>query len=299
MAAGMGSRYGGLKQIDPVTREGEIIIDFSLYDAMLAGFSDIVFIIKKEIEEDVRALIDGRAGRHLNIEYAFQEKEDIPEGFVVPDGRVKPWGTTHALLAAKGLLDCPFAVINADDYYGQRAYRIIYDRLEANERKGESQKFTMVGYILENTITENGSVARGVCEIGEDGKLLAVNERTRIEKMDGGIAYSEDCGGTWTPLDPKSIVSMNLWGLTPAFLEAAERDFPAFLEKALSGPNVLKAEYLLPIKVDEMLKSKEAEVDVLYTDEVWYGVTYREDKEKVSEAFQALKDEGLYPEKLW
>jgi hypothetical protein len=299
MAAGMGSRYGGLKQIDPVTREGEIIIDFSLYDAMLAGFSDVVFIIKKEIEEEVRALIDERAGKHLNIEYAFQEKEDLPAGFSVPDGRVKPWGTAHALLAAKDLLDGPFAVINADDYYGQSAYRIIYDKLEANERKGEDRKFTMVGYILENTITENGSVARGVCEIDKDGCLFEINERTRIEKRNGGIEYSEDCGDSWTRLDPKSIVSMNLWGLTPVFLEAAERDFPAFLKKALSGPNALKAEYLLPIKVDEMLKSGEAEVEVLHTDEVWYGVTYRKDKQKVAEAFQALKDKGLYPEKLW
>ena len=309
MAAGMGSRYGGLKQIEPVSDEGEIIIDFTLYDAMLAGFEDVIFIIKKEIEADVRAHIDGGAGKHLNIHYAFQELTDLPPGFSVPEGRVKPWGTCHAILAARDLIEGNFAVVNADDYYGPGAISLIYDDLEKaadyvplDSKRGGSGKFydySLVGYRLANTLTENGYVARGVCRMAPDGTLAGVDERLKIGwKNDGSGVEYEDEEGKWHDVPEDATVSMNLWGFTPSLLREMEEGFPEFLEKALAQ-NPLKGEYLLPRKVDELVRAGKAKVRVLPTDERWFGVTYREDLAGVKAQVRSMKDKGLYPERLW
>ncbi|MCL2493059.1 MAG: sugar phosphate nucleotidyltransferase [Clostridiales bacterium] len=297
MAAGMGSRYGGLKQIEPVTGEGEIIIDFTLYDAMLAGFEDVVFIIKKEIEADIRARVDGGAGKHLNIRYAFQELSDLPPGFSVPEGRVKPWGTCHAILAARDLIEGNFAVVNADDYYGSGALPLVFGALE-KARDEDKYDYSLAGYRLANTLTENGYVARGVCRLAPDGTLAGVDERLKIgwEKDGDGVEYEE--GGEWHDVAPDATVSMNLWGFTPSLLREMEEGFPAFLEKTLAE-NPLKGEYLLPRKVDELIRTGKARVRVLPTDERWFGVTYKEDLAGVRDAMRAMKDRGLYPERLW
>ena len=297
MAAGMGSRYGGLKQIDPVSDQGEIILDFSLYDAMMAGFEKVIFIIKEENEADFRALIDERAGRHLQIAYAFQKLTDIPAGYQVPADRVKPWGTCHAVLSARDLIDGPFAVINADDYYGPSAFHSVFDFLEKAEDK-EKYRYCMVGYRLENTITENGYVSRGICSVGNDGYLQGIVERTRIMRRDKGIAYSEDEGKSWRPLAADMPVSMNFWGFTRSFMDEMANRFPAFLEQTLAE-NPLKGEYFLPGVVDQLLQEQKAAVQVLPSADKWYGVTYKEDKQSVVDALQAMKDRGLYPEKLW
>lgn len=297
MAAGMGSRYGGLKQIDPISDKGEIILDFSLYDAMMAGFEKVIFIIKKENEADFRALIDERAGKYMEVEYAFQELTDIPQGYQVPAERVKPWGTCHAVLSARKLINGPFAVINADDYYGPDAFQTIYDYLE-QAKDNEKYRYCMVGYQLEKTLTENGHVARGVCEVGENGQLLDIVERTKIMYHDGGIAFTEDDGATWQPLEEGTTVSMNFWGFTESFIREMEARFPAFLDKALVE-NPLKGEYFLPGVVDQLIKEDKATVKVLRSHDKWYGVTYKEDKQSVVDALQSMKDKGLYPEKLW
>lgn len=296
MAAGMGSRYGGLKQIDPISKAGEIILDFSLYDAMMAGFEDVIFIIKKENEEDFRALIDERAGKHLNVSYAFQELDDLPEGYEVPEGRVKPWGTCHAVMSARHLIDGPFAVINADDYYGPGAFQQIYEFLE-NSQDTDKYDFAMVGYLLENTLTENGHVARGVCTVSKDGNLEDIVERTKIMRRDGQIMFTED-EKTWESLPEGTIVSMNFWGFTKSMMDEMIKRFPAFLDKALKE-NPLKGEYFLPGVVDQLLKEGKAQVKVLKSTDKWYGVTYKEDKESVVDAIQSMKDKGLYPEVLW
>lgn len=297
MAAGMGSRYGGLKQIDPISKSGEIILDFSLYDAMMAGFEDVVFIIKKENEEDFRALIDNRSGKHLNVHYAFQELNDLPDGYSVPDYRVKPWGTCHAVLSARKIVKGPFAVINADDYYGPGAFQTMFDFLSKAEDDGK-YNYAMVGYLLEKTLTENGHVARGICEVSEDGKLVDIVERTKIKRIDGEIAFTEDDEKTWQPLAEGTIVSMNFWGFTHSMMEEMENRFPAFLDDAMKT-NPLKGEYFLPGVVDQLLKEDKAQVKVLKSADKWYGVTYKEDKQGVVDAIQAMKDKGLYPEVLW
>ncbi|MDD6043908.1 MAG: sugar phosphate nucleotidyltransferase [Eubacteriaceae bacterium] len=297
MAAGMGSRYGGLKQIDPVSDQGEIILDFSLYDAMMAGFEDVVFIIKKENEADFRALIDERAGKHLNVKYAYQQLDDLPEGYSVPEGRVKPWGTAHAVFSARKAVNGPFAVINADDYYGAGAFQTIYDYLKDAE-DGEKYSYCMVGYQLENTITENGHVARGVCTTDEKGMLQKVVERTKIMRRGEEIQFTEDEGATWTTLPEGTIVSMNFWGFTESFMTELENQFPAFLDKAMAE-NPLKREYFLPGVVDRLIKEGKAEAKVLESHDKWYGVTYKEDKPSVVAALQSMKDKGLYPDKLW
>jgi dTDP-glucose pyrophosphorylase len=296
MAAGMGNRYGGLKQIDPITEQGEIIIDFSLYDAMMAGFEDVVFIIKHEIEEDVRALIDNGAGKHLNIEYAFQELGDLPPGYAVPEGRVKPWGTCQAVLAAKDLLKGNFTVINADDFYGANAFRPMFEEL-LTAKDSDKYGYSMIGYRLANTLTEHGHVSRGVCVIDENGNLAGVDERLKIMWRDGKVEYEEE-DGTWKEVSPDATVSMNFWGFTPSLLREIEEGFPAFLDNALKT-DPLKGEYLLPRKIDEMLKNGKASVKIIPTDERWFGITYREDKEHVTAAIRAMKDRGLYPERLW
>ena len=295
MAAGMGSRYGGLKQIEPVTGQGEIIIDFSLYDAMRAGFEDVVFIIKKEIEADIRARIDEGAGTKMNIMYAFQELSDLPAGYRIPEGRVKPWGTCHAVLAAKKEIKGNFAVINADDFYGGQAFQLIYNELlRAND--GGFYDFSMAGYRLANTLTKHGHVARGVCVVNEEGKLAGVDERLKIMEKDGKIQYEED--EKWHEVDPDSTVSMNFWGFTLSMMKEIEAGFPAFLDEAFQN-NPLKGEYLLPRKVDELIKEGKAEVKILPTEGSWFGITYKEDMEHVRSSVQAMKENGLYPKTLW
>lgn len=295
MAAGMGSRYGGLKQIDPVGRHREIIIDYSLFDAYHAGFRKVVFIIKKEMEQDFKEIIGDRMSKIMQVAYAYQRVDDLPEGYSAPDGRTKPWGTGHAVLACKDLIDAPFAVINADDYYGKEAFRTIYDFL-IKAKEDTAYRYAMVGYILKNTLTENGHVARGVCGV-KNGILQNITERTRIEQRNGGAAYTED-GENWVPVDPDSTVSMNLWGFTPSIMQELEKGFRLFLKDALAT-DPLKKEYFLPTVVDELIQSGKAAVQVLTSHDRWYGVTYRKDKPVVEKAIEALIAEGIYPEKLW
>ncbi len=297
MAAGMGSRYGGLKQIDPVDSQGHIIMDFSIYDAVKAGFEKVIFIIKKENEADFKAAIGDRMSKVIQVEYVFQDLHNLPEGYQVPEGRVKPWGTGHAILSCLGTVDAPFAVINADDYYGSHAFQMIYDYLTTHE-DDEKYRYTMVGYVLENTLTENGHVARGVCVTDENSYLQEINERTHIEKRGQETAYTEDDGATWTVIPEGSTVSMNMWGFTESILVELKNRFAKFLDENLEK-NPLKCEYFLPFVVDELLNEGKATVQVLKSLDKWYGVTYKEDKPVVVAAIQALKDKGLYPEKLW
>lgn len=297
MAAGMGSRYGGLKQIDPVDEYGHIIIDFSIYDAVRAGFEKVVFIIKRENEADFRAAIGDRISKQIEVAYVFQELQNLPEGFSVPEGRVKPWGTGHAVLSCQDVIDGPFAVINADDYYGSRAFQMAYQFLTEYE-DDDKYRYMMVGYQVENTLTENGHVARGVCETDADGYLSDIVERTHIAWHGDGIAYTEDDGQTWTAIPEGSTVSMNMWGFSASILPELRDRFAAFLSANLEK-NPLKCEYFLPFVVDELLKEGKATVQVLKSADRWYGVTYREDKPQVMAAIRALKEQGLYPEKLW
>jgi hypothetical protein len=297
MAAGMGSRYGGLKQIDPIDEFGHIIMDFSIYDAIRAGFRKVVFIIKKENEADFRSAIGDRISRQIETAIVFQDLHNLPEGFEVPEGRVKPWGTGHAVMSCIGEIDGPFAVINADDYYGSHAFQMAYDYLTAHEDDGK-YRYMMVGYHLENTLTDNGHVARGVCVTDEEGYLQKINERTHIEKRPEGTAYTEDDGATWTVIPQGSIVSLNMWGFTASILPELEQRFRVFLQENLSS-NPQKCEYFLPFVVDELLQEGKATVKVTDTPDKWYGVTYKEDKPQVVAAIRALKDQGLYPQKLW
>lgn len=297
MAAGMGSRYGGLKQIDPVDDQGHIIMDFSIYDAKRAGFEKVIFIIKKENEEDFKEAVGRRMEAIMEVEYVYQDLNNLPEGYKLPEGRVKPWGTAHAVLSCIDVVDGPFAVINADDYYGSHAFQVIFDYLSTHE-DNEKYRYTMVGYLLKNTLTDNGHVARGVCDMNEDGELIGIHERTRIEKRDGGAAYTEDDGQTWVPLPVDSIVSMNMWGFTASILKEIRDGFPAFLEEGLKS-NPMKCEYFLPTVVSDLLKADKATAAVLKSTDKWYGVTYKEDKPVVVEAIRKLKESGLYPEKLW
>ena len=300
MAAGMGSRYGGLKQIDPVGSCGEAILDFSLYDAHEAGFETAVIIIKDAIKKDFMSTVGKRLEKcPMEIRYAYQELDKLPAGYAVPEGRTKPWGTSHAILCAKDAIgDAPFAGVNADDYYGKSAYKVIYEFL-ANNEDGEKYSYCMVGYELGKTVTDNGSVARGVCEIDDCGNLSAVTERTKIEKYDGGIHYTEDDGATWTDLTEKTTVSMNLWGFSPSFTGEVEKQFPAFLDKALASGN-LKAEFFLPGTVSTLLEEGKATVKVLHSADKWYGVTYAADKPVVVAALKEMSEQGLYPtEGLW
>lgn len=297
MAAGMGSRFGGLKQIEPVSDKGEIILDFSLYDAVMAGFKKAVFVIKKENEEDFRKLIDDKAGKYIDVEYAFQEIADLPEGYRVPEGRVKPWGTAHAVLAARKIVDGPMAVINADDYYGPGAFQSVYDFLERAEDDSKYH-FCMAGYQIENTLTENGYVSRGVCTASPDGKLTDIVERTRIQWKDDKIVYTEDGAKSFVEIPRGTTVSMNFWGFTPSMMKEMEAGFPAALDKILDE-NPEKGEYFLPMVVDRLIREEKADVKILKSPDRWYGVTYKEDKESVVSALQSMKDKGEYPDKLW
>ena len=295
MAAGMGSRYGGLKQIDPVDQEGHIIMDFSIYDAVRAGFKKVIFIIKKENEQDFRDAIGDRLSDKVEIVYVHQDLNNIPEGFQVPEGRVKPWGTGHAVLSCAGEIDGPFVVINADDYYGTHAFKMAYDFLIQAQEDTVPAQYMMVGYRLENTLTDNGYVSRGVCETDENGYLADINERTHIEKRDGGAAYTEDDGKTWTSLPGETPVSMNMWGFTPEIFGILEKGFAEFVAAQEEGN--LKGEYLLPTIIGDLLKEGKVEVKVLKSHDKWFGVTYKEDKELVVNEVKALVEKGLYPEK--
>lgn len=298
MAAGMGSRYGGLKQIDPIDGDGHIIMDFSVYDAVRAGFEKAIFIIKRENEQAFREAIGDRLSRFIQVSYVFQELDNIPEGFTVPEGRVKPWGTGHAVLSCIDEIDGPFVVINADDYYGVRAFQMAYDFLTDPEAEDAAGRYMMVGYRLENTLTENGYVSRGVCVTDDEGYLRGINERTHIEKRGDGAAYTEDEGASWTELPADAAVSMNMWGFSADILEELKKRFAVFMEENLEK-NPLKCEFFLPFVVDELLEEKKATVKVLKSADKWYGVIYKEDKPMVMAAVQNLKDQGLYPQKLW
>ncbi len=298
MAAGMGSRYGGLKQIDPVGPNGELIIDYSIFDARRAGFDTVVFVIKPELEGAFRAAIGDRLSRYMKVGYAFQELKDLPAGYTVPEGREKPWGTCHAVLAARKLVDGPFAVINADDYYGPEAFQAIYDYLSANPDEGGVYQYAMVGYRLGNTVTENGTVARGVCEEDENGFLCQITERTRIAKDGNNARYTEDGGATWTALAGDTVVSMNLWGFTRSFMDEAKVEFPAFLRRTLVE-DPLKGEYFLPAVVADLIGGGKARVKVLRSGDRWYGVTYPQDKPVVVDALARMTKDGRYPAPLW
>ena len=296
MAAGMGSRYGGCKQLDPVGNHGQLIIDYSIFDARRAGFETVIFVIKPEIEADFKAAIGDRIAKVMEVKYAYQLKEDLPEGHSVPADRTKPWGTAHAALAARELVDGPFAIINADDYYGPAAYQEIYSYLSAHQ-DGELYEYVMVGYLLKNTVSENGTVARGVCEEDGDHYLSRITERTKIEQGPP-LRFTEDDGATWTVLPEDTIVSLNMWGFTKSFLDEAKAGFPAFLDEALEK-NPLKGEYFLPSVVSRLIGEGKARVKVLRSEDKWYGVTYREDKPTVVEAIAEKTRKGLYPDRWW
>ena len=299
MAAGMGSRYGGLKQIDPVGSHGEAILDYSLYDAYEAGFRTAVIVIKEAIREDFMATVGKRLQNcPLEIRYAYQEITKLPEGFDLPEGRVKPWGTGHAVLCASDAVDgAPFAAINADDYYGKEALKKIYTFLE-NARDTDKYTYCMVAYNMGNTVTENGSVARGICQTDANGYLTSVVERTRIEQYEGGIHYIGDDGESWVDVAADTPVSMNMWGFTCSFMEELKAYFPVFLKTDMPK-NPAKAEMFLPTVVSHLINTDKATVKVLRTDDKWYGVTYAADKPVVIAALKALTEEGKYPDGLW
>ena len=296
MAAGMGSRYGGLKQMDPVGGHGEVIMDYSLYDARRAGFEKVIFIIKHSIEKDFKEVIGNHVSKYMDVAYAFQDLDDLPEGYSVPEGREKPWGTCHAILAARHLIDAPFAVINADDYYGKEAFVKLHDFLVSGEDLGREFTMGMAGFILKNTLSDNGTVTRGVSVVDENGLLSQVHETTGIMMgEDGKIKCDLPDVQEW--ISPEDKVSMNMWAAYPEFLEFLAEDFKTFLSEVEEGD--LKKEYLLPNIVDKLLKEGRANVKVLETQDRWFGVTYQEDKEAVQKAFAELIKEGVYPANLW
>ena len=295
MAAGMGSRYGGLKQIDPVGSKGEAILDYSVYDAHQAGFETVVIIIKEAIKNDFMETVGARLkNAPVEIRYAYQELEKLPEGYSIPEGRTKPFGTGHAVLCAKEAIDgAPFAVINADDYYGKSAFKSIYNLLSTNENPWG---YCMVGYELSKTVTENGSVARGICATDAEGNLTQVVERTKIVQFEDGIRYED--GDKWVDVADDTIVSMNMWGFMPSFLEEIEARFVSFLDTTLVA-NPLKGEYFLPSPVSQLIEEGKASVKVLTSADRWYGVTYADDKPMVMAALKGMQEQGLYPDGLW
>ena len=295
MAAGLGSRYGGLKQMDPVDNQGQWIIDYSIYDAVRAGFGQVVLIVKEENEQLFRDTLGKRIGNKVDLKFVHQKPDVLPEGFSIPEGRVKPWGTAHAVLCAKNAIDAPFAVINADDFYGPSAFKTIYEFLTSGQPDTE---MAMVGYRVENTLTENGHVARGVCAVNDEGCLTTIVERTHIEPREGGAAFTEDDGKTFTFLPAGTIVSMNLWGFAPSILSEIENRFAGFLAENLPK-NPLKCEYFLPWIPNQLIQEKKGTVHVLPTQEKWYGVTYHDDMPTVKASIAKKKADGLYPDNLW
>ncbi len=292
LAAGMGSRFGGLKQITAVDSHGHAIIDFSLFDAYRAGFRKVAFIIKHEIEEDFKAAIGHRMEKYFDVKYVYQQLDMLPEGYSVPEGRTKPWGTAHAVLCAKEAVQGPFAVINADDFYGRSAYCALFDFLRADR---DGSEHAMVAYLLKNTVTEYGSVARGICRV-DGGYLSDIVERLHIEKRGEDGAYTED-GENWVPLSGHYPVSMNFWGFGPGMMEELERRFPEWLDKNLPE-NPLKCEYFLPFVANALIKEGTGSIRVLNCHETWHGITYREDMESVVSYIAALRAQGVYPETL-
>jgi len=291
LAAGMGSRYGGLKQMDPLGPNGELILDYSVRDAVRAGFETVVFVIKKAIEADFTSIVSPRMEGKIEVRYAFQELTDLPEGIALPDGREKPWGTTHAVLAAEQAVDgAPFAIINADDYYGPSAFAEIYRFLTAPRPNDEKAHFAMVGYRMENTVTDHGTVARGVCQVNEQGHLTKIRECLKLAKVDGGAENQEEEPEFFDGARP---VSMNFWGLDSAFMTHARNRFAAEVSEMLPM-NPMKCEVLLPVTVDKMIQAAACDVTVLESRDVWYGVTYQEDKPQVKAALAALHEQGIY-----
>ena len=296
MAAGIGSRYGGLKQVDPIGPEGELIIDYSVYDALRAGFGRVVFVIRPDIEEAFRQTVGQRVEGHVDARYVFQQLDDLPAGASPLAGRTKPWGTGHAVLAAREKVDGPFAVINADDFYGAQSFEVLARFLERADDSGEVATWALVGYVLWNTLSDHGYVSRGVCQVDDRGELAEIVERTRVEKQGESARFSEDGGDSWQTLDRDALVSMNMWGFTPRFMVEAEARFARFL--AENGDSE-KAEFYIPTVVDQMIRSSEVRVRVLPTEERWFGMTYREDAETAREAVAALIERGVYPRALW
>ena len=293
MAAGLGSRYGGLKQMESVTKENEIILDFAVYDAMKAGFEEVIFIIKPEMEDIFKSRVMDPMSKYIKTSYVFQEITQLPEGYSVPDGREKPWGTCHAVMACGELLDGPFAVINADDYYGRDAFQAVYDFLTKDE---DPNTYCMAGYFVENTLSEQGTVTRGVCLTDENRNLTDIRETKEIGWDGERIVYPD--GDDTVEIPRGTMVSMNFWGFKPSMMDVMKADFPAFLDDCLAN-NPMKAEYLLPIKVGELLEENKVQVKVLEAKDKWYGVTYKEDKALVEAAFADMKASGKYPQKLW
>ena len=298
MAAGIGSRFGGgIKQLEPVGPNGEIIMDYSIHDALEAGFDKVVFIIRRDLEKDFREIIGNRIEKIAKVEYAFQELDALPAGYEVTPGRTKPWGTGQAVLMVKGLVNCPFLVINADDYYGKEGFRLIHDYMVSEmDGSGDVYDICMGGFILSNTLSDNGSVTRGVCRAGADGYLETVNETYNIRMTEEGLK-AEDEQGNPVDVSPSQPVSMNMWGLPVKFLEELEQGFPEFLDHLKEGD--VKSEYLLPRIIDEMVQSGKARVRVLNTPDKWFGVTYKEDKAAVVAAIRKLIADGVYSEKLF
>ncbi len=295
MAAGMGSRYGGLKQIDTVDDENDKIIDFSIFDAKRAGFEKVIFIIKKENLEIFKEAVGDAVSKYISVEYVFQELDDIPEGCSLYPERTKPYGTAHAVRSVRKVVNGPFAVINADDFYGREAFQKIYDHLaDSGDLCGN---YCMVGFRLKNTLTVNGSVSRGICSVDDEGNLAGITERTKIIKTDDGAAYTEN-GTDYIPISEDSVTSMNIWGFTADFLEEIDRAFVKFYKEELPN-NIEKAECFLPFVVDEMIESGKATVKVLTSSDKWFGVTYKEDKQYVKDQIAELKSRGVYPKYLW
>ena len=302
MAAGIGSRFGqGIKQLTSFGPEGEIIMDYSIYDAIQAGFDRVVFVIRKDLEKDFREIIGNRIGQYVDTAYAFQEIDNLPDGFTCPPSRKKPWGTGQAILACRDIVKEPFCVINADDYYGKKAFSQIHGWLTDPDNAVSADsvhQICMSGFILSNTLSEHGGVTRGICSVDEAGGLIGIRETKNITKRGGGAEIPGE-NGEWQALDPSSLVSMNMWGFQPAFLDVLQSGFESFLEENLGKEGELTAEYLLPTIVDEMLHEGSASVKVLPTDDRWFGVTYHEDIPSVKESFLKLTQDGVYPAKLW
>lgn len=297
MAAGMGSRYGGLKQLDPLGPGGEFLLDYSIYDAIKAGFTKVVFVIKKENLELFRETVGERIEKAIKVEYAFQTIEDIPENGTIPEGRVKPWGTAHAVYCCRKYVDEPFAVINSDDFYGAEAFKCLADYLGKTQANDNIHRYSMAAYMLKNTLTENGSVSRGVC-LDKDGNLTSITEHTKIERLSDGRLINTDENGKIEELDENLHVSMNCWGFTPEFFGTLEKGLKDFFE-INKGEKLNKAEYYLLTAVQDEIDAGTATVKLLETDAKWFGVTYKEDRPKVVEAIRKLIADGVYPEKLW